>query len=56
MGWEEVVGKYRECAEYAGLPQQGVDVMRAVDMVRGLEDLPKAKDLLESLTPTVRTH
>ena len=56
MGWEDVVRKYRECTEYAGLAGKGVDVMQAVNMIRDLENLPRAKDLLVSLTPPARNH
>ena len=51
MGWEDVVEKCQECADYAGLPQKGVEVKRAIDMVQDLERLSKVQELLDSLTP-----
>lgn len=51
MLWDDIVEKYLECAEYAGLPQQGVDPRPLVEMVKHIEELADGTVLLGSLAP-----
>ncbi len=43
MSYDEVADKFRECAEYAGLPS--TDAEKLVQMVRGLEAVDDVRDL-----------
>ncbi len=42
MSFDEVAGKFRECAEYSGWPDEKAE--RVVDMVRELEVLDNVRE------------
>ena len=51
MQWDELVEKYRECADYAGLTQKGIKVEESISLLKEVESLDNVKQLVQSLTP-----
>lgn len=47
--WEDIVSKFRECADYSGLSDRGLSVDRVAEIVNGIDRLPKAQDLMAAL-------
>ncbi|MBI2854335.1 MAG: MmgE/PrpD family protein [Chloroflexi bacterium] len=51
LQWDELVEKYRECADYASLTQKGVNAGESVGLLKDLESVENVRQLIESLTP-----
>ena len=51
LKWDELVEKYRECADYAGITQKGIKVEESIALLKELESLDNIRQLIESLTP-----
>ena len=51
MLWDDIVEKYIECAEYAGLARRGVDPERLVALVENIENLEDGTRLMACLSP-----
>lgn len=51
MQWDELVEKYRECADYAGVAQKGIKVEESIGLLKQIEGLDNIRQLVQSLTP-----
>ena len=47
--WDDIMAKFRECADYSGLSDRGLSVDRVAELVNGIDRLTKAEDLMNVL-------
>ena len=47
--WDNIYEKFQECADFSGFSKKGLRVDRVGDLVKNLDQLPKAKDLMAAL-------
>jgi hypothetical protein len=47
MSYDEVAGKFRDCAAFAGLPHASAD--KIVELVRGLEEVGNMREVTKLL-------
>ena len=47
--WDDIMAKFRECADYSGLSDRGLSVDRVAELVNGIDRLTKAEELMNVL-------
>ena len=47
--WDNIMEKFRDCAEYSGLSERGLSVDQVAELVDRLDRLPKAAELMGAL-------